>query len=184
LTGVVIFSRSLRSPARSALPVLERKIAARLTRPWAAVPPVPVCNFRMNARLLPPCHYLDSNGEDFMSADVLLVDDEPILLSTLAVILEAHGFRVATSADVPRAVELIHQRRFSLLLTDLNMPGGGETVIRAIRSAQPEAPVVVITGHVVPDDVPLSVREQADAIFSKPVEVKELVAGIHRLLNG
>ncbi|MGH9417888.1 MAG: response regulator [Terriglobales bacterium] len=106
---------------------------------------------------------------------ILVMDDEPSLLATLALILEAKGYEVETALSVERARELIETRRFAALLADLNMPGDGATAIAVMRQRQPETPIVLITGYVGPQDVPAEVRTMVNAILFKPIEIPSLL---------
>lgn len=118
-----------------------------------------------------------------MKPVVLLVDDEPSLLETLALILDSKGYEVATAETVDDARRLVEQRRFDLLLADLSMPGDGATVIADMRTRQPDAGIIVITGHVMPGAVPDTVREKADEVMTKPADIPELLATMARLLG-
>lgn len=121
--------------------------------------------------------YLDSNllKHAMSRPRLLLVDDEPNLLATLALILQAHGFAVTTSATVAQALTMIASTSYFALLADLNMPGNGANVVTTMRRLQPAARVVVITGFIGPHDIPADVRAAADATFFKPLEIPALV---------
>lgn len=118
-----------------------------------------------------------------MKAAVLLLDDEPALLETLALILEGNGYIVATAATVQDGLKLVGEREFDLLLADLSMPGDGGTVIAVMRRRQPRTPIIVITGHVMPDAVPEGVRAQVDLILTKPTDIPGLLKEMARLLG-
>jgi CheY-like chemotaxis protein len=80
---------------------------------------------------------------------VLLAEDEALIALSLADLLEAEGYDVAIAAD---GIEALRQARrlesgFDVLMTDLNMPFiTGEDLIRALRAARPDLPVIVVTG--------------------------------------
>ena len=79
---------------------------------------------------------------------VLIVDDDDSLLKVLADTVSAAGHKVRSSNDGAEAVELIRQQSFDLVITDLMMPGAdGMEVLRVARQNQPEALVIIITGH-------------------------------------
>lgn len=114
---------------------------------------------------------------------VLIVDDEPNLVTTLAIILDGNGFEVVTSSGVDEALALIVQRPFSILLADLNMPGDGSTVIAAMHRQQPAAAIIVITGYIGPNDIPPAVRALATEVMFKPIEIPLLLSTMRRLCN-
>lgn len=112
---------------------------------------------------------------------VLLMDDEPNLLTTMAIILNGHGFEVTTCDSVDGACQLARERPFEFLLADLGMPGDGAVAVAAMRRQQPHASIIVITGHIMPGDIPPEVNRLADEILFKPVEIDELLAIMRRL---
>jgi two-component system phosphate regulon response regulator PhoB len=86
---------------------------------------------------------------------VLVVDDDPAIVTLLRRMLEADGHSVAVAADGQTALGRVAERRPDLVILDLDMPGvGGLEVCRQLKSA-PETrllPVLVCTGpanHVV-----------------------------------
>lgn len=77
---------------------------------------------------------------------VLLCDDEPLLRTTLSDDLEDAGHQVELASDGDAALELIKNRKFDCVVTDLAMPGAdGLTVLAAARDRGMDA--VMITGH-------------------------------------
>ena len=55
--------------------------------------------------------------------EVLVVDDEAVVLTVLREALRRGGYRVTTAASAEEAIDLMHKRRFDLVLTDKNLPG-------------------------------------------------------------
>jgi signal transduction histidine kinase/CHASE3 domain sensor protein/ActR/RegA family two-component response regulator len=111
---------------------------------------------------------------------ILIVDDDPLVLKSLRVILEADGHAV-TAADGGRAgIEAFTAREaagkgFQVVITDLGMPYvDGRKVAAAVKSARPDTPVLMLTGWgrqmVMEGDVPPHV----DRVLSKPVKLREL----------
>jgi len=80
---------------------------------------------------------------------LLFVDDEDSIRLTLPPLLERNGFQVTSAASVPEALNLIAQRKFQVLLTDLNIgrPGDGFAIVSAMRSTQPDALRFILTGY-------------------------------------
>ena len=72
--------------------------------------------------------------------EVLVVDDEAVVLTVLREALRRGGYRVTTAASAEEAIDLMHKRRFDLVLTDKNLPGAsGLDVLRAARTLEPGA---------------------------------------------
>ncbi|NUP09868.1 MAG: sigma-54-dependent Fis family transcriptional regulator [Polyangiaceae bacterium] len=83
-----------------------------------------------------------------MSGRVLVVDDEEGVRSFLAESLEREGHDVTQAPDVAEALRLAREEPFDVVLTDLRMPGtDGMTLVRALRSEQPDVEVIVVTAH-------------------------------------
>jgi CheY-like chemotaxis protein len=122
-------------------------------------------------------------------AEVLLVDDEPVLLEEISEYLEeAGGYTVTAAHDGQAALEVYRQSppgRFGVILTDLRMPGlTGYSLARSILEQTRDdhaAEVIVITGHGVLATEP----EAPDGIFAvvrKPLRLahlSELVSRAH-----
>jgi EAL domain-containing protein (putative c-di-GMP-specific phosphodiesterase class I) len=78
---------------------------------------------------------------------VLVVDDEPLVLATLARTLEA-AFATTTSRSGADAIAQVRQGGFSAVVSDVNMPGmTGLELLRAVREHDPDLPVLLVTGQ-------------------------------------
>lgn len=118
-----------------------------------------------------------------MKGRVLLVDDDPALLETLAMILAKHDFEVAAVGTVPEALQALAETKFDLLLTDLSMPGDGFTVVREMYRVQPRAGRVVLSGYISAwQRAPSDVRGIVAEYIAKPVSIGELVQALERNL--
>jgi DNA-binding response OmpR family regulator len=81
-------------------------------------------------------------------AQILVVDDEEPIRLTMSALLKRRGYEVTTAEHGEAALALIHQRPFDLLLLDLKMPGlSGIEVAKRARERQPEAAIIILTGH-------------------------------------
>jgi PAS domain S-box-containing protein len=111
---------------------------------------------------------------------ILVVDDEPSLLDTLAQTLRRSGYEVQTQSDPLEALEFARATSVGLLVTDLVMPGmDGVTLAERMRVAQPDLPVLFITGHV---GTEVSSRLPSDAaVLRKPFRALDLVSSVARL---
>ena len=80
---------------------------------------------------------------------VLIVEDESDIRELLSEYFRARNFDVASAADGSAALLAIEREpeRFSLIITDLHLPGvDGLAVLRAARAANPGVYVVIVTG--------------------------------------
>jgi len=116
-----------------------------------------------------------------MGIKVLLVDDEPSILMTLELVLEAEGFEVQTASSAMGAKAALRQGSFDVVLTDLSLetPSTGYDIVRAAKQHPAKPATLVVSGF--PDLLCEWQAEGADAALQKPTEVPELIATIHRL---
>ena len=79
---------------------------------------------------------------------VLVIDDEVAVNNNVRKILKKKGYRVDQATSKAEALEKINQRDYRLVLLDLKMPGvKGLELLEAIRTVQPQARVIIITGY-------------------------------------
>jgi len=119
--------------------------------------------------------------------NILLVDDDELIRTTLGALLEQQGFAVTTATNVPEALDLIHTGGFDVLLSDLHMPGAGDglTVVSAMRHANPKAVTILLSAFPEMTAAAHAILLQADEILVKPVDIVALVEVIkQRLANG
>ncbi len=107
---------------------------------------------------------------------ILLVDDEPEVLSTLRDTLESFGYRVIPEPDAESALsELREQNEIDLVVTDLWLPGlSGIEFIAELKKILPKVPVIMLTAH---GSVESYFRARSYGVFeyvNKPVRAKEL----------
>jgi CheY-like chemotaxis protein len=116
---------------------------------------------------------------------ILLVEDEPELLSLGARFLEELGYRVIPAGDGAAALEAARQApRIDLLLTDIVMSGGisGRQLAKELRTARPTVPVLFMSGY--SDDVVDSTNGDVDApVIAKPYDRGRLATAIRTALR-
>ena len=117
--------------------------------------------------------------------EVLVVDDETVVLTVLREALRRGGYRVTTAASAEEAIDLMHKRRFDLVLTDKNLPGAsGLDVLRAARSLNPAPAIVLITGYSSYDSAIEALDIGAHDYIEKPIrDVDDLRFRIRRALS-
>ena len=115
---------------------------------------------------------------------ILYIDDDEAQVFLIKRMLESWGYRVSAYIEQRDALDalLAGEQHFDLVVTDFNMPGmSGLEIARAIRDAQPDLPVIVVSGYIT-DDLR---REAAEAgvreLISKAHEVEELRDVVQRL---
>ena len=120
---------------------------------------------------------------------VLFVDDEPAIRETCPALLRKHDFDVTSVGTVADALAEITSAQFDVLISDMNIgqPGDGFTVVKAMRSAQPNCVTLVLTGHPAAETALLAVRYQVDddlvdGIVSKGEGSETLLAKVDHLI--
>ena len=115
-----------------------------------------------------------------------------IVLSVLALVLvtrrrlEQSGYRVTGCTDPNQALELFRANpgAFDAVVTDLSMPRmPGAELVRAIRQIRSDVPVIMASGYLRPEDHEAAERLGVTELVSKPVDFKDLVRRLHRLLT-
>jgi two-component system, OmpR family, response regulator len=112
-------------------------------------------------------------------ARVLVVDDEPGVVSFVARALQARGFDVDVAGGGDEALALLEAGRYDVVLLDLRMPGtNGVVVLRRLMQTHPEQRVVVVSAAA---DTRIKVRcleLGASDFVAKPFELAELLARV------
>jgi two-component system response regulator HydG len=113
------------------------------------------------------------------------VDDEAGLRASLAANLELEGYDVVEAEGGARAVELVREGPFDLVISDVRMPGmTGVDVFREIRKIRPEIPVILMTAFTVEKLLAEALGEGVFAVLPKPFAVDQLIALIARVIAG
>ena len=113
-------------------------------------------------------------------ASVLVVEDDPILLSTLAYNLSREGYRVLTAADGEGGLALARRElaRLDLVILDLMLPGiSGFQVLRALRS-ETDIPILILSARGEEQDKIDGLEFGADDYVVKPFALRELLARV------
>jgi CheY-like chemotaxis protein len=86
-------------------------------------------------------------------AKVLVVDDDPAVLSMIKLVLERAGHGVVVAGDGSTGLRALESDAFDLVLLDIFMPGmDGLETMRMVRQARPMLPIIVISGRPVTDE--------------------------------
>lgn len=116
---------------------------------------------------------------------VLVVEDEPTMLSALSDALTHERLAVDTAPDGRDALSRVHiEQAYDLVLLDLMMPHiDGLTFLRAIRSEGYTMPVLVLTARDLTNDKVTGLDTGADDYLTKPFDLDELLARVRALLR-
>lgn len=115
---------------------------------------------------------------------LLLVDDETSILTTLKTFLELSGFAVATASDGQEALRLIPELRPDLIVLDVLMPHlDGRATLRQLRTTGDWTPVILLTQVEGTPQRIMAIEEGADDYLNKPFDPQELVVRIRAVLR-
>jgi DNA-binding NtrC family response regulator len=102
-------------------------------------------------------------------AQILVIDDDEVIREGLRRVLESRGYAVAVSPSGLLGLERMNQHDFSLVITDLKMPGmGGLEVLRQIRILHPGVPIIMMTGYSTVETAVEAMKNGALDYIAKP----------------
>ncbi len=114
---------------------------------------------------------------------ILIVDDDPQIRRVLKVTLTGQGYEVDDAKSGESALERVRDRRFDLVLLDMNMPGmDGLETCRAIRERS-EIGIIMLTVRDSEADAVAALDAGADDYVTKPYHPPELLARIRAALR-
>jgi DNA-binding response OmpR family regulator len=115
---------------------------------------------------------------------ILVVDDEPAILQIIEERLEREGFAVHTAGSGEKALASVEVNTPDLIILDLMLPGiDGFDVLRAVRQAGHQVPIIVLTARDDQIDVVVGLELGADDYIVKPFNPRELAARVRAVLR-
>ena len=115
---------------------------------------------------------------------LLFVDDEAALRGLMAERLAERGFEVVEADSGERALELLDQFAFDIVITDLRLPGiDGTRVIEAARERYPGIVAIVITGYGTVKDAVDAIKRGASDFIAKPFQFDELMHVLQKAME-
>lgn len=118
------------------------------------------------------------------SGQVLVVDDEPSILSTLKTALSLEGYAVDVAGGMALAEERLKKKSYDALLLDVALPDGdGLELLARLRDAGTEIAVIVMSGHATIDAAVRATRLGALDFLEKPVSTDRLLLVLDNALR-
>ena len=109
------------------------------------------------------------------SARILVIDDEPDMLSGFTSILSGLGYQSVPVSDGFSAIELFKSEEFDLIFCDLLMPGiDGNEIIKEASKWAPKSPVIIFTAYGTIERAVNAMRAGAFDFLEKPVDTAKL----------
>ena len=116
--------------------------------------------------------------------NILLVDDDPHIVELNYNILDGEGYQITKSISGEGAIKELENRKFDLVVTDLNMGKiGGISVLKKAKELHPETKVIITTGNMDVHDAIDALRLHADDYLLKPFDISELLDRVSQCLN-
>ena len=112
---------------------------------------------------------------------LLLIDDEESILRVLSLSLKSDGHTVTTAQNGEEGLRLFQEESPDIVLTDLKMPGmDGLEVLKKVKEHNPDAEVIVITGHGDMDSAIEALQQGASDFINKPIRDEVLTLSLER----
>jgi len=123
-----------------------------------------------------------SPGIEQGSELILVIDDEPLVRTTLARLLEIGGYSTILAADGPEGIETYRKERdrIGLVLLDMSMPKmSGEATLRELVAISEDVRVILLSGYA----VDLAKHPRARAFLPKPSSLDEMLRMVREVLD-
>ena len=124
----------------------------------------------------------NTNGRD----TILIVEDDEDSRYVYGIVLEDHGFSVATARSGDEGLRIARETRPRAILMDVSIPGlDGWTVTERLKG-DPEThgiPVIIITAHAFPEDLARAEQVGCDSFLTKPCEPRRVLEEVVRVLE-
>lgn len=115
---------------------------------------------------------------------ILLVDDEPSILSVLSALLKAEHYAVVSALGGQKASEILDAEAFDLMICDIRMsPVNGMDLLKRVRSEREPMPVIMLTAYGSVETAIEALKLGAFDYVTKPFKVDELLITVQRALE-
>jgi two-component system, NtrC family, response regulator PilR len=112
---------------------------------------------------------------------ILVVDDEAMMRELLDKILRRDGYQVLSAADGAEALEIMHQQKVNLVISDIKMPRvDGFGLLKAVKSEFPKVPIIMMTAFGDTFSVKDALLLGADEYVTKPFKSYEIALVVER----
>lgn len=119
-----------------------------------------------------------------VGARVLTVEDNPDISTLLTIILEASGAEVTCVSSAVKALELLKNDAFTVVVSDIGMPEmSGLEFMRRLRARGDHIPSIALSAYATNEDKQAALDAGFDVFVAKPVHPAKLVSGILQLLT-
>src|SRR5215204_3761010 len=111
--------------------------------------------------------------------DILIIDDEKAIRKTLTEILSFEGYKIDEASDGEEGLKKFKEKNYDVVLCDIKMPKlDGIEFLQKAREANPDVPVIMISGHGTIETAVEAVKKGAYDYISKPPDLNRLLITI------
>jgi DNA-binding NtrC family response regulator len=115
---------------------------------------------------------------------ILIVDDEPRMCDSLKFLLSGQDYEVFTANSGQDALQFFSENEFDVAVLDIVMPDiDGHQLMDRIRERNPEAIVILMSGHASLDSAARAIKSGAWDYIRKPFEYDELLKTVQNALD-
>lgn len=127
----------------------------------------------------------NASTNSLQSAQILVIDDEPDLRTLYELTLLREGYRVEAAGDLAHARQLLEERAFDAVITDMQLPDGlGLELLRELVLQQRPERCVVITAHGSAENAVEALKAGAFDYLTKPVDLKQFRSVVASAVQG
>jgi Response regulator containing CheY-like receiver, AAA-type ATPase, and DNA-binding domains len=117
-------------------------------------------------------------------SNILIIDDEKAIRKTLSEILSYEGYKIEEAGDGEEGLKRFKEKNFDVVLCDIKMPKlDGIEFLDKAREANPDVPVIMISGHGTIETAVEAVKKGAYDYISKPPDLNRLLITIRNAMD-
>jgi len=117
------------------------------------------------------------------SADILIIDDEPVIQDGCRIALSEKGHTIDACGSVREGREAVQQKSYDLVLLDMKLPDGdGIDLLKHFREAMPRMAVIVMTGYSTVQNAVQAMKLGASDYLTKPFSDDELILAAEKAI--
>lgn len=130
------------------------------------------------------CAFFWPSHTKFETMRILLVEDEPAVVSVISRGLTESGYIVSVAPDGLLALDMARNNDFGLIIMDVMLPGkNGIEVCRQLRAEEMKVPILMLTALATTENVVIGLDSGADDYLTKPFKFQELEARVRSLFR-
>jgi DNA-binding NtrC family response regulator len=117
-------------------------------------------------------------------AKILIVDDEPVIRSTLREIFEYEKYKIDESENATKALKMLEKQEYEVILSDIKMPDmNGIEFLEELQKKGSTIPVILITGHGDVETAVEALKKGAFDFIQKPLDLNRLLISVRHALE-